>query len=234
MGIFYVGKGLKRRVHCLRKSPSNRHYAHVVAKYGAENVAIDFHLCESEQDALDMEQALIADLRGIGAELTNLTDGGEGVTGYRFSAEAVEHFRATTQANWQDPEYRNKTLNARVGKLSIRTPAKLEAACANAEKARAALQDPLMKEAARLKNSVHSKLVWSNPEFRSKMQVIRAASWTEERRAAKGSQIRGRVRVTNGTIERNVLLSEVSQLEAVGWQRGRKPRNLLSRPEHFS
>lgn len=234
VGAFYVGKGLKRRVHCFRKSPSNRHYAHVVQKYDAKNIEVDFVLCESEQAVLDLEQALIADLRGIGAELTNLTAGGEGTSGYKFSPESKARIGEVSRANWQDLKYRSKVLGARVGKMSARTPAKLEAACVNAEKARAALLDPQVKEVARLKNSVHTKALWQDPDYAARMAVVRKTVWTEERKAAMGSQTRGRVRVTNGTLERNVLAGEASLLEAEGWYRGRKPRKSSKHPEQIS
>lgn len=81
---FYVGKGKG----CRLNSRKNRNvYWHRVAdKHGviAEIVA----RWESEADAMQHEIQLIDELRKSGAKLCNLTDGGEGMSGYLHREES--------------------------------------------------------------------------------------------------------------------------------------------------
>jgi hypothetical protein len=77
---FYVGKGTKKRAHNL----ANRTEWHkrLVAKYGVKIVLFPM---PSEQVAFDNEIVWIAALRSSGFELCNLTDGGEGPSGFTHS-----------------------------------------------------------------------------------------------------------------------------------------------------
>jgi hypothetical protein len=78
-GIFYVGKGLKRRTTRIDRV-CNPHHSRIVAKYGKENIIVRKLACESEQHALDLEVQMISKLREIGVKLTNATGGGEGLS----------------------------------------------------------------------------------------------------------------------------------------------------------
>jgi hypothetical protein len=70
----------------------------VVLKYGTDNISVCVFPCESEQHALDSEVALIAQLRGLGFTLTNMTDGGEGVSGLKCSPEVIAKRGAAIKA----------------------------------------------------------------------------------------------------------------------------------------
>lgn len=82
---FYVGKGCGAR--CNSAGRRNRHWARIVAKDGG------FHTSFIARD-VDEEFALLVEVEAIdryrmrGTALTNQTDGGEGVAGFRgYSAE---------------------------------------------------------------------------------------------------------------------------------------------------
>lgn len=83
--VFYVGKGTGRRAWDL--SPSRRKLWHknVIAKHGRENIQIKTFPTKDETEAFELEKFLIAELRSFGVNITNLTDGGEGVSGRRVT-----------------------------------------------------------------------------------------------------------------------------------------------------
>ncbi len=87
---FYVGKGKGGRAYEFKR-PRNPYYANTVAKYGTPLVGkLD---CSSEEIAFELEKGLIKCLRRMGVKLTNLTDGGDGTSGYRHDDAAKEKCR---------------------------------------------------------------------------------------------------------------------------------------------
>jgi hypothetical protein len=50
-----------------------------------------------------------------GWRLTNATEGGEGVAGYRFTENAREKISKSSREKWSDPSFREKVLSARKG-----------------------------------------------------------------------------------------------------------------------
>lgn len=96
-GIFYVGKGKGKRAYDFNRRAQNPHYANVVDKHGAPSVGI--LPCSSEEMAFDLEVGLIKCLRRMGVTLTNMSDGGEGQSGYRFSEEfKANHYSKSPEA----------------------------------------------------------------------------------------------------------------------------------------
>jgi len=90
--VFYVGKGKGRR--CFEARRRNQHWKRVVAKAGGFDVRIVVDKID-EDLAFLAEQELIAKLKSQGASLTNITDGGEGTSGYRHTDEARIKFSKT-------------------------------------------------------------------------------------------------------------------------------------------
>lgn len=84
--IFYVGKGNEKRIKDVSRN-HNQYHTNIVKKYGKENIIIKTMLCRSEQHAFDLEVKMIAALRNGGVKLINMTDGGDGASGYVFSKE---------------------------------------------------------------------------------------------------------------------------------------------------
>ena len=87
--VFYVGKGKGRR--CLEARRRNQHWKRVVAKAGGFDVRVVVDKIDEELAFL-AEQELIAKLRLQGVPLANLTDGGEGASGYRHTDSAKTKF----------------------------------------------------------------------------------------------------------------------------------------------
>jgi hypothetical protein len=83
--IFYVGKGSHVRAHS--KHRRNKHWNSVVAKAGAYSVRLVADNLEEDFSFL-IEMERIDQLKRIGLNLTNKTDGGEGPSGMRHTDEA--------------------------------------------------------------------------------------------------------------------------------------------------
>ena len=90
--VFYVGKGKGRR--CFEARRRNQHWKRVVAKAGGFDVCVVVDKIDEELAFL-AEQELIAKLKSQGASLTNMTDGGEGSSGYRHTDDARTKFSET-------------------------------------------------------------------------------------------------------------------------------------------
>jgi hypothetical protein len=88
--LFYIGKGSKNRAHVFYNRGT--HWNNVVAKHGSPIVKIlaEFGI---EQDAFAKEIELIKHYREQGFKLCNVTDGGEGTSGYKATAEQIERNR---------------------------------------------------------------------------------------------------------------------------------------------
>lgn len=83
---FYVGKGTGTRAY--RTNHRSRWWSSVVAKYGYEVKIIDSNLLEDE--AFELEMFLISELGRADLNLgplVNMTSGGDGVSGYKFTEE---------------------------------------------------------------------------------------------------------------------------------------------------
>jgi group I intron endonuclease len=148
--VFYVGKGTSHRVR--QKCNRNPHWTRIVAKAGGfRDHLVAKNLLESE--ALELERLLIAELRAKGVPLCNMTDGGDGISGYRFSDEAkkamsermkqktplmlgktfspehIENMRKAKLGKKLKPEHAKKAADARRGKpLSEKTRQKISKA----------------------------------------------------------------------------------------------------------
>ena len=85
--VFYLGKGQGQRAWTKQKR--NKHWKNIVNKYKGYNVEI-IAFWDTEEEALSHEILLIDCFKYMGYKLVNLTDGGEGVSGYRFSDESKQ------------------------------------------------------------------------------------------------------------------------------------------------
>jgi len=83
--VFYVGKGHGKR-HCSSQN-RNKYWSNVVAKAGGFDSRI-IYTDNSEELILLAEVEKINQLRRLGLELVNLTDGGEGITGLKHSEKS--------------------------------------------------------------------------------------------------------------------------------------------------
>jgi group I intron endonuclease len=79
------------------KYPKEYSYIHsAISKYGTENFKISIlYRYDNENEALEDEIYHIARLKNEGYELYNLTDGGDGSSGYKFSEESKRKMSIT-------------------------------------------------------------------------------------------------------------------------------------------
>jgi group I intron endonuclease len=93
--IFYIGKGIGDRAF----SDKNRniHWHRTVQKYGYEvNILANW---DTEEQALDHEKLLISCFKDMKIKLVNLTNGGEGSAGYRWTDEQKANFDTSGSKN---------------------------------------------------------------------------------------------------------------------------------------
>lgn len=87
--IFYVGKGHARRAYDWHRG-RNRWHRFIVAKLRKTGLRVEVKIVHNEMEetaALAKERELIAHWRALGADLVNLTDGGEGPSGLKHTEE---------------------------------------------------------------------------------------------------------------------------------------------------
>lgn len=92
-GLFYIGKGAGRRAYDTKYR--NQYWKNIVAKHGNPHVEILANW-KTEKEALDHEKMLISCFKDMGFKLANLTDGGEGVSGYKHPEEIKQKMRGRT------------------------------------------------------------------------------------------------------------------------------------------
>ena len=85
---FYVGKGKGGRAYSMKDR--NKHHQAICAKLNRIGSAFEIKIVASglsEQEAFVLECEQIAFWRNAGCDLTNLTNGGEGISGFKHSVE---------------------------------------------------------------------------------------------------------------------------------------------------
>ena len=88
--VFYIGKGQRNRA--FDKVSRSKKWKAVVQK-GEHKVEI-LARWPTEQEAFEHEVFLIECFRSMGAPLVNVSKGGYGASGYRHTAEYVEHMKS--------------------------------------------------------------------------------------------------------------------------------------------
>jgi hypothetical protein len=137
--IFYVGKGSRKRMNDF-VSNRNPHYKNVVAKHGKNHICTGFFECSTEQNALDLEKGLIKSLKASGVMLVNMTNGGEGVSGWKMpehqKRNMIEKLKGRVAPNKGvasplkgrslSDSHKQKLSKAKAGKIGSRKGAKLD------------------------------------------------------------------------------------------------------------
>lgn len=83
----YVGKGHGKRAYKLHGR--NPYHQSVLDKYKGQ-IIVEVTNCESEQAAFELEKIYVKQLRDQGCRLANMTDGGEGHSGFQQSQETKD------------------------------------------------------------------------------------------------------------------------------------------------
>ncbi len=114
---FYVGKGHGRRAYDMRRG-RNRWHKFVQAKLSLLGTAIEIKIIDqgiTEEEAFAKEVERIAFWKNDGADLCNLTDGGEGPSGYKFSEERKRAVSEKSKGRKHSAESRAKMSAAAMG-----------------------------------------------------------------------------------------------------------------------
>lgn len=110
--VFYIGKGAGRRAW--RTQERNAWHRRVADKHGLTVRLARDNL--SEPCALSLERVLIFVRREQGKRLANLTDGGEGSSGYKPTPETLERMALAQLGKKRSPETRAKQATAATGR----------------------------------------------------------------------------------------------------------------------
>lgn len=213
--VFYVGKGSRYRATVVQGR--NRYWHRIVDKAGGYDVRlIASGLDEDLAFLAEMER--IDQLRRLGVRLANMTDGGEGMAGYKMDADVVER-RAAKRRGKKRPdisarlrgvkkteEHKKNLSIARTGlKVSVEGRAKMSAARkgrpsatkgrtqsdAVKEKIRASVIQALQSKEVRERISVGVKAANADPEVRKKRAIAtkKALSAEDVRRRMSDSHM---------------------------------------------
>jgi hypothetical protein len=137
--LFYIGKGTQKRAYA--KDNRNPYWQHVFNKHGR---TVDMLAgWDQEADALLHEQFLIACFKGMGYKLANITDGGEGVSGHKHSADVKAKMSAFQKA-FQNSE-KMQAVHRQAGNLA-KTPERRQQ---QSQRAKAYMADPANRERSR-------------------------------------------------------------------------------------
>lgn len=169
---FYVGKGVGPRA-LERKRSRNRFFRNIVNKLmcdGLQPVCCILRDDLSEIEAFASEIELIAQLRGQGFDLANATNGGEGVTGMKHSAETREVLRKYVIGKKQSAEVIAKRVAGRSGyQHSEETKAKIGSAnYAGGRKIKV-----IVKKSAEERSAI-ARATWLNPVHRGSVLASRS------------------------------------------------------------
>lgn len=186
--VFYVGKGRGRRAFA--KCNRNKHWQYIVQKHGFDVEFVETGMQESL--AFELERSLIA-LIGRDA-LCNVTDGGDGVAGFKLSQESIDKMKATmatpevkeARSKWQRGVAKPESTKEKIAEtLRGRKPSERERA-AYIE----AMNDPIKRQ--RILDA--RSLVYMDDDYKQKMsQVAFEVQNRPEVKAAKSQRMKGSV-----------------------------------------
>lgn len=171
---FYVGKGSGTRAYSVKYR--NRHHKAIIAKLGRIGSAMEVRIVASglsEVDAFAIEIERIKFWRESGCDLTNIADGGTGISGYKWqkesreklsqsqrgrpahnkgkksSPETIEKIKAANAIRWADPEERRKASERQKGKTPSKGKIRSPETCAKISAAhKERYKDPAEREKA--------------------------------------------------------------------------------------
>lgn len=175
--IFYVGKGHARRAYDWHRG-RNRWHRFIVAKLRKLGLRVEVRIVHSdmeETDALAKERELIAHWRSIGADLVNLTDGGEGPSG-------LKHTDEWKQAN---------SLRMKGRKMSDEARANMSRAAMGNTRAKGCKRAPHLVEALRIRNTGRVVSEETRKKMSENRKGIPGRPFTEEEKAASSARQKG-------------------------------------------
>jgi hypothetical protein len=110
--VFYIGKGRGRRAWSNKNR--NPHWRNVIAKHGEPKVEV-LAQWPTEEEAFEHEKFLIWCFRDMGCSMVNITNGGEGVSGYKPTQESIQKRLDSMKGYTPTEETRSKMREAHLG-----------------------------------------------------------------------------------------------------------------------
>ena len=158
--VFYIGKGHGRRAWSDKNR--NPHWHHITEKHGDYKVEVLAHW-PTEQEAFDHEKFLIWCFRDMGYLMANITDGGDGPTGYKHTKETKA--KLSEHHKWMHNLPEQKARNSARNKLRMQDPVIKEKVRAGAV---AHMANPENRERSRQA----ALLQTSSPDFKSRQRLL--------------------------------------------------------------
>lgn len=121
--IQYVGQTIdfsrRKRRHLTQANHPNTPVHNWIQKLQREGFSPEFQVLETAPiNQLDsLESFYILYFKGQGCDLKNLTDGGDGVRGYRWSSDARERQSLALKTAWADPQKARRISDAQRASL---------------------------------------------------------------------------------------------------------------------
>lgn len=150
-----------------------------VGRRGGHVVARVLRSGLGQADAKSVEMELIADFRQAGADLTNLTDGGDGASGHVHSAAAREKMAAARRGTKASDEVRRKMSEARKGRPSGRAGKTLSDA--SKAKIAASVKAALARPETKAKQIMGTKRAYASGEVQQQLAEIEKRSGPKAR-----------------------------------------------------
>jgi hypothetical protein len=182
---FYVGKGKLRRAKTFEAR--NDRYRKIVAKLKRLGLKPEIRIVAfglSDPEAIAAEIARISLRRSEGVDLANYTDGGDGTSGRRHSAETRSKMAAKATGRVLSEETIGKMVASRTGlKKSAETRAKQSASAKVAQRARfeKMKQTKEGRAAFRLRMVRISRKGRHTPEYREQKRQAALVGWAKRR-----------------------------------------------------
>jgi hypothetical protein len=174
---FYVGKGITRRIKNLKRNPL---HTNIKNKHGIiREIVFESH---DEQEVFNKEIQLIQELQthidhGNGG--ANLTLGGDGPSGYKFTEEQREKTSKMNKSSWENLEIRKKRIES--CKKTRETP-EYKRKISEVNMAKWQNKDYREKTTESLKKS------WEDPERKKYASKFRKKYWEDPERRAMMSE----------------------------------------------
>lgn len=205
----YVGKGTARQKRAdfhWKVKAANSFFSAILDKIRADGLDPIIEIAarfDDERDAFSLERELIRKFgrRNTGhGTLTNLTDGGDGASGYVPTAEEREisrtRMRRTRSRQWEDPKFREAAIrNLHLANAKMRSDTIFQQRRA-ALRAATMAADPVRTDKQRAKMKALRAVALENPQAKEKfvdaMVAGRKNRWavSPERRTACSAKIR--------------------------------------------
>lgn len=165
--IFYIGKGSGNRHLSLSRG---KHWKNVVAKHGGFRSEVLANW-PTEAEAFEHEKFLISCFRGMGYDLCNKTDGGEGTSGRILSEESKNKLRQFGEKNGMYGISISEETRARMIAASKKTMSD------PAVRAKIGASSKMRKHTDEARSKIKSS--WDNPEKKAARIAAMKAGWAK-------------------------------------------------------